>query len=87
MNGAGIAMAMETTSPEDPHPFGASLKVLTVNSAGTFHLTLRAADAMKDNQPNDQGEPSVLRNTTFVTAFDGQIGQAAQSASNGAIWA
>lgn len=85
VNCAGIAIATKTTSRKGPHPLDAFLKVLTVNAAGTFNVIRLAADAMQHNQPNDQGERGVIINTASVAAFDGQIGQAAYSASKGAV--
>ena len=56
-----------------------------VNTAGTFNLARLAAGAMGKNEPNVDGERGIIINTASVAAFDGQMGQAAYSASKGAI--
>ncbi|HEX2618866.1 MAG TPA: SDR family NAD(P)-dependent oxidoreductase, partial [Phototrophicaceae bacterium] len=60
-------------------------RVIRVNLIGTFNCIRLAAQFMGDNQPNEQGERGVIINTASVAAFDGQIGQAAYSASKGGI--
>jgi len=85
VNCAGIAIAMKTISRKGPHPLDTFAKVLTVNTIGSFNVIRLAAHAMKDNHPNDNGERGVIINTASVAAFDGQIGQAAYSASKGAV--
>jgi NAD(P)-dependent dehydrogenase (short-subunit alcohol dehydrogenase family) len=61
------------------------MKVLGVNVAGTFNVMRLAAAAMTANEPTTTGERGVIVNTASVSAFDGQIGQVAYSASKGAI--
>ena len=85
VNCAGIALAERTLGKEMPHDLGRFQKVLTVNVIGTFNMTRLAADAMAKASPNAGGERGVIVNTASVAAFDGQIGQAAYSASKGAI--
>jgi NAD(P)-dependent dehydrogenase (short-subunit alcohol dehydrogenase family) len=84
-NCAGIALAERTLGKELPHDLGRFLKVLNVNVVGTFNMIRLAADAMAKASPNAAGERGVIVNTASVAAFDGQIGQAAYSASKGAI--
>jgi NAD(P)-dependent dehydrogenase (short-subunit alcohol dehydrogenase family) len=60
-------------------------KVLQVNLIGTFNVIRLAAAAMLQNEPTAGGERGVIINTASVAAFDGQIGQAAYSASKGGI--
>lgn len=60
-------------------------KVLMVNTVGTFNVIRLAAGLMGENQPNEDGQRGVIVNTASVAAFDGQMGQAAYSASKGAI--
>jgi len=84
-NCAGIALAERTLGKELPHDLGRFLKVLNVNVIGTFNMIRLAADAMAKASPNAAGERGVIVNTASVAAFDGQIGQAAYSASKGAI--
>ena len=62
---------------------GRFTKVLTVNVIGTFNMIRLAADAMAKAAPNAAGERGVIVNTASVAAYDGQIGQAAYSASKG----
>jgi NAD(P)-dependent dehydrogenase (short-subunit alcohol dehydrogenase family) len=85
VNCAGIAVAERTLGKELPHDLGRFVKVMTVNVVGTFNMIRLAADAMAKAGPNASGERGVIVNTASVAAFDGQIGQAAYSASKGAI--
>jgi len=82
---AGIALAERTLGKEAPHDLGRFIKVITVNVVGTFNMIRLAADAMAKASPNAAGERGVIVNTASVAAFDGQIGQAAYSASKGGI--
>ena len=59
--------------------------VLQVNTVGTFNVIRLAAQQMVANEPNDRGERGVIINTASVAAYEGQIGQAAYSASKGAV--
>jgi NAD(P)-dependent dehydrogenase (short-subunit alcohol dehydrogenase family) len=81
VNCAGIALAERTLGKEAPHDLGRFQKVIQVNVIGTFNMTRLAADAMAKASPNAGGERGVIVNTASVAAFDGQIGQAAYSAS------
>lgn len=56
-----------------------------MNTVGTFNVIRLAAGLMGENEPNQDGERGVIINTASVAAFDGQMGQAAYSASKGAI--
>ncbi|MFO0746071.1 MAG: 3-hydroxyacyl-CoA dehydrogenase [Myxococcota bacterium] len=85
VNCAGIAIAQRTLTKEGPHPLDAFNKILTVNVGGTFNVIRLAALRMQNNAPNDGGERGVIVNTASVAAYDGQIGQAAYSASKGAV--
>jgi NAD(P)-dependent dehydrogenase (short-subunit alcohol dehydrogenase family) len=85
VNCAGIAHAERTIGKDAPHDLGRFAKVITVNVIGTFNMTRLAADAMAKAGPNAAGERGVIVNTASVAAYDGQIGQAAYSASKGAI--
>jgi NAD(P)-dependent dehydrogenase (short-subunit alcohol dehydrogenase family) len=60
-------------------------RVIGVNLIGTFNVIRLAAAAMAKGEPNAAGERGVIVNTASVAAFDGQIGQAAYSASKGGI--
>ena len=85
VNCAGIALAERTLGKEAPHDLGRFTKVLMVNVVGTFNMIRLAGDAMAKAGPNASGERGVIVNTASVAAFDGQIGQAAYSASKGGI--
>ena len=85
VNCAGIGPAAKTVGKDGPHPLGMFSKVIGINLIGTFNMIRLAAAAMTKNEPDDQGERGVIVNTASVAAFDGQIGQAAYSASKGGI--
>jgi NAD(P)-dependent dehydrogenase (short-subunit alcohol dehydrogenase family) len=82
---AGIAPAAKTVGKEGAHPLALFSKVITVNLIGTFNMMRLAAEAMARNEPEPTGERGVLISTASVAAFDGQIGQAAYSASKGGV--
>ena len=86
VNCAGIGTAGRTVD-KTGKPFDLKLFELTlrVNLLGTFNVIRLAAARMTKNQPNDENERGVIVNTASVAAFDGQIGQAAYSASKGGI--
>ena len=85
VNCAGIAPAVKTVGREGAHPFATFAKVVTVNLIGSFNMIRLAAEAMSRNEPEATGERGVLISTASVAAFDGQIGQAAYSASKGGV--
>lgn len=85
VNCAGIAMALRTSTKNGPHPLDVFEMVVRVNLIGTFNVIRLAASSMARNEPNIEGERGVIINTASVAAFDGQIGQAAYSASKGGI--
>ena len=85
VNCAGIALAERTLGKEAPHDLGRFQRVINVNVIGTFNMIRLAADAMAKASPNAAGERGVIVNTASVAAYDGQIGQAAYSASKGGI--
>ncbi len=86
VNCAGIGTAKKTVGRENaPHDLASFVKTITVNLIGTFNMIRLAAAAMATNPPSDGGERGVIVNTASVAAFDGQIGQAAYSASKGGI--
>jgi len=85
INCAGIGRASRTLTKEGPHPLELFNKVVAVNLLGTFNVIRLAAAQMAKNQPNADGERGVIVNTASVAAFDGQIGQAAYSASKGGV--
>jgi NAD(P)-dependent dehydrogenase (short-subunit alcohol dehydrogenase family) len=85
VNCAGVGMAMRTVTKEGPHALRVFEKVVQVNLIGTFNVIRVAATQMTKNTPNAEGERGVLVNTASVAAFDGQIGQAAYSASKAGV--
>ena len=85
INCAGIAPAARVVGREGPAPLDDFIRVIGVNLVGTFNAIRLTAAAMIGNQPNEEGERGVIVNTASVAAFDGQIGQAAYSASKGGI--
>jgi NAD(P)-dependent dehydrogenase (short-subunit alcohol dehydrogenase family) len=85
INCAGIGMAMRTTSKNGPHALEIFETVIKINLIGTFNVIRLSATAMAANTPNSGGERGVIINTASVAAYDGQIGQAAYSASKGGI--
>ena len=85
VNCAGIGYAARTLGKDAPHDLASFTKVVTVNTIGTFNMIRLAADAMAKAGPNAAGERGVIVNTASVAAYDGQIGQAAYSASKGGI--
>jgi NAD(P)-dependent dehydrogenase (short-subunit alcohol dehydrogenase family) len=85
INCAGIGLAERTLGRSGPHPLDAFIRVLSVNLIGTFNVIRLAAAAITKSEPNEAGERGVIVNTASVAAYEGQIGQAAYSASKGGI--
>ena len=85
VNCAGIATAGRTLGREGPWPTEMFNKVIQVNLVGSFNVTKEAAAFMAQNDPNDDGERGVIISTASIAAFEGQIGQAAYSASKGGV--
>ncbi len=85
VNCAGIAIGAKTVGKDGPHPLASFARVININLVGSFNMIRIAADAMCKNEPEATKERGVLINTASVAAYDGQIGQAAYSASKGGI--
>lgn len=86
VNCAGIGIGQKTySSKHGAHPIDNFSKVIQVNLIGTFNGIRLSATAMSQNEPNENQERGVIINTASVAAFEGQVGQAAYSASKGAI--
>ncbi len=86
INCAGIAPGARVVGKEGPHDLGFFSKVIGVNLVGSFNMLRLAASDMTTLEPiNDTGERGIIINTASVAAFEGQIGQAAYSASKGGI--
>ena len=85
VNCAGIAPAAKTVGKDGAHALHLFAKVINVNLVGSFNMIRLAAEAMCKNKPEPTGERGVLISTASVAAYDGQIGQAAYSASKGGV--
>jgi len=85
VNCAGIATAEKTLSRRGPADLAAFTRVIQVNLIGTFNCIRLAAAVMAKNEPDGEGERGVVINTASAAAYEGQIGQAAYSASKGGI--
>jgi NAD(P)-dependent dehydrogenase (short-subunit alcohol dehydrogenase family) len=84
VNCAGTGNAMKTLSKDGPFPLDAFRKIVEINLIGTFNVIRLAAERMANTEPVGE-ERGVIVNTASVAAFDGQIGQAAYSASKGGV--
>ncbi|MGH8128872.1 MAG: 3-hydroxyacyl-CoA dehydrogenase [Gammaproteobacteria bacterium] len=85
VNCAGVLGAGRTLGREGPMATDYFAKTIHVNLIGTFNLIKAAANAMQNNTPNAEGERGVIVNTASIAAYEGQIGQAAYSASKGGV--
>lgn len=85
INCAGIAPAEKTVGKSGAHSLAGFSKCITVNLVGSFNMIRLCAEAMSRNEPETTGERGVLISTASVAAYDGQMGQAAYSASKGGI--
>jgi len=85
VNCAGIGIAEKVLGRNGAHNLALFSKVINVNLIGSFNVIRLAAEKMTNNEVNDQNERGVIINTASVAAYDGQIGQAAYSASKGGI--
>ena len=85
VNCAGVATAGRALGREGPWPAENFERVIRINLLGTFNVTKEAAAVMQLNEPNAQGERGVVIGTASIAAFEGQIGQAAYSASKGGV--
>ena len=85
VNCAGIIGAGRVLGREAPMALSFFATTINVNLVGSFNVAKAAADVMQHNDPMDDGEKGVIINTASVAAFEGQIGQAAYSASKGGI--
>ncbi len=85
VNCAGIATASKTVGKDGPFKLELFEKTIRINLIGTFNVIRLAAEKMAGNNPDDDGERGVIINTASVAAFDGQMGQAAYSASKAGV--
>lgn len=82
---AGIAIAEKVHGKTGPNPLATFIKTLQINLFGTYNVLRLSTAAMLRNAPNASGERGIVINTASVSAYEGQIGQAAYAASKGAI--
>jgi 3-hydroxyacyl-CoA dehydrogenase/3-hydroxy-2-methylbutyryl-CoA dehydrogenase len=85
VNCAGIGAAEKTLGKKGPHSLDNFMRVLQVNTAGTFNMIRLASERMAENDPSllPSHERGCIINTASIAAYDGQIGQAAYAASKG----
>lgn len=82
---AGIGPPARVLGRDGPQPLEKFTRIININLIGTFNAIRLGAEAMSRNTPNVHGERGVIINTASVAAYEGQIGQAAYSASKGGI--
>jgi len=85
INCAGIGVAKRVVGRDGPQPLGDFAKVINVNLIGSFNLIRLVAGAISKLEPLEGGERGVMISTASVAAYEGQIGQAAYSASKGGV--
>ena len=85
VNCAGIAPAEKTVGKNGAHSLNQFVRTINVNLIGSFNMIRLSAEAMCRNEPESTGERGVMISTASVAAYDGQIGQAAYSASKGGV--
>ena len=85
INCAGVVHGEKVVGKDGPHALASFARAININLIGSFNLTRLAAEAMGKGTANAGGERGVIVLTASVAAFDGQIGQAAYSASKGAL--
>lgn len=85
MNCAGILGAGRVLGKDGPMPLAGFQATVMVNLVGSFNVAKAAANRMQANEPGSDGERGVIINTASVAAYEGQIGQAAYSASKGGV--
>ncbi|MCA1443308.1 3-hydroxyacyl-CoA dehydrogenase [Ensifer sp. IC4062] len=85
VNCAGVAPGEKVLGRDGPHRLESFTRAIGINLVGTFNMIRLAAAAIAKEEPDDGGARGVIINTASVAAFDGQIGQAAYSASKGGV--
>ena len=85
MNCAGILGAGRVLGKDGPLPLKTFQTTVMVNLIGSFNVAKSAAAIMQHNAPGEDGERGVIVNTASIAAYEGQIGQAAYSASKGGV--
>ncbi|MBP8740980.1 MAG: SDR family oxidoreductase [Pseudoxanthomonas sp.] len=82
---AGVLGAGRVLGKEAPMPLDGFARTVQINLVGSFNVAKAAANLMQHNAPGEDGERGVIVNTASVAAYEGQIGQAAYSASKGGV--
>ena len=82
---AGILGAGRVLGKDGPMPLDGFARTVQINLVGSFNVAKAAANLMQHNAPGEDGERGVIVNTASVAAYEGQIGQAAYSASKGGV--
>ncbi len=85
INCAGIGGSVKIVGKDGVVPVEWFTNIVNVNLVGTFLMIRATAQTMMENSPNENGERGVIINTGSIAAYDGQVGQAAYSASKGGI--
>lgn len=85
INCAGIGPAERVVGRNGVHSLESFTKTITINLIGSFNVIRLVAEVLQNNEPSEDGERGILISTASVAAYDGQIGQAAYSASKGGI--
>ena len=85
INCAGVGTPMKVLGKKGPMAIDSFNRVVQINLIGTMNVIRLAAEKMLQNTPNEDGEKGVVINTASIAAFEGQIGQAAYSASKAGV--
>jgi 3-hydroxyacyl-CoA dehydrogenase/3-hydroxy-2-methylbutyryl-CoA dehydrogenase len=86
VNAAGISPAARVLSRRgELHPLDVFQRTLQINLVGAFDVLRRCVEMMSRNEPTDEGERGLVVNVSSAAALEGQVGQAAYSASKGAL--
>jgi NAD(P)-dependent dehydrogenase (short-subunit alcohol dehydrogenase family) len=85
VNCAGIGTAARILGRDGPMPLDRFEAVIRVNLVGTFNMMRLGAAEMAQAEPTEDGERGVIISTASVAAYEGQVGQAAYSASKGGV--
>jgi NAD(P)-dependent dehydrogenase (short-subunit alcohol dehydrogenase family) len=85
VNCAGIAPPKRILSSAGTHDLDLFRRVIEINLIGTFNVLRLAAAVMADTDPDAEGQRGLIVNTASVAAYEGQVGQAAYSASKGGV--
>ena len=85
INCAGVAPGEKIIGKNGAHRLDSFARAVAINLVGTFNMMRLAAQAISNEEPNEEGERGVIVNTASIAAYDGQIGQAAYAASKGGV--